>query len=233
MIGLSEEQQRASKIIGNSSVNLLVAAAAPGALARLGGTRVGGAVLGSRPGQIISKAITNRYTQAGLLTLNSGNALRHGYKTVDAILEGRNLDALENAVYTSENVFGVYNIGKGFAKPVRANVVAPAKPFVEQMTPAEAARYRAYWESRPSNPVRFRDQAAPGTQTIRDPKISTETGEVYMRESIYDQFGRRIGTNEYTTHGRTDHTLPHYHTRNPITGQREGPFPGLHPETPQ
>jgi hypothetical protein len=109
------------------------------------------------------------------------------------------------------------------------------RPFVERMSPAEAARYRRYWEQQyhqQGHGTRFRDQAPPGTRSIVDQKLSRETGEVYRRETIYDQYGRRIGNNDYTNHGRPDHANPHHHTRDPITGRRGDDTPGLHPQTP-
>lgn len=102
------------------------------------------------------------------------------------------------------------------------------------MSTDDADRYERYWsEGYTPGGQRQRDQAIPGTRSITDQKLSGETGIVYTRETIYDGFGRRIGNNDYTDHGRqATHTAPHYHIRDPVTGERDGPFPGLHPNTP-
>ena len=124
-------------------------------------------------------------------------------------------------LYNLETTEHVYRVG---AAGTLVHNACPVDP--------EAERYRKYWESRASSPNRYRDQVAPGTRSVTDQKLSRETGELYNRESIYDEYGRRIGTNDFTTHGRGDHTLPHHHLRDPITGERSGPLPGLHPNTP-
>ena len=69
------------------------------------------------------------------------------------------------------------------------------------MTPAEAARYEKYWGQGHANVphnTRPREFAAPGTKSIKDPKLSN-TGEVYTRETIYDDFGGRKGGDEKGT----------------------------------
>lgn len=102
------------------------------------------------------------------------------------------------------------------------------------MPASDAERYERYWsEGYAAAGSRQRDQATPGTRSIKDQKLSGETGVVYTRETIYDEFGRRIGNNDFTDHGRQGtHSVPHHHTRDALTGQRDGPFPGLHPQTP-
>ena len=59
-------------------------------------------------------------------------------------------------------------------------------------------------------------------------------GEMYYRETIFDEFGRRIGNNDFTTYGRPDHTNPHYHQNLSSEPHRYGSqTPGLHPQTPR
>ncbi|MCY9556143.1 hypothetical protein [Paenibacillus apiarius] len=131
------------------------------------------------------------------------------------------------------------------------------KTFVDMMESAEAARYEAYWkqgagsiqkvkengkfvykvmEGKQIN-TRQRLYTVPGERSIMDVKINEKTGETYMRETIFDKYGRRIGNNDFTDHGRPDiptHTNPHYHA-NPATdpAQHGKGIPGLHPETPR
>jgi RHS repeat-associated protein len=105
------------------------------------------------------------------------------------------------------------------------------------MTADEAARYDAYWAQELSGPTRQRLQVAPGTQSITDAKLSTQSGQPYARQTIYDEYGRATGVNDSTTHGRPQaHTDPHYHTidsQNWKGGVSHGPAtPGLHPDTP-
>ncbi|WP_068498379.1 hypothetical protein [Paenibacillus kribbensis] len=117
------------------------------------------------------------------------------------------------------------------------------KTFVDQMDTEEAARYKRYWEqdykdiSKGQMNTRQRQYTAPGTRSITDQKINGKTGELYDRETIYDQYGRRIGNNDYTDHGRPDvptHTNPHHHANPWYNPNQHGPgTPGLHPETPR
>ncbi len=72
--------------------------------------------------------------------------------------------------------------------------------------------------------------------SIMDVKLGNK-GEVYYRETIFDEFGRKIGHNDYTNHGRSDilsHTNPHYHS-NPVNNlsQHGSGIPELHPQTPR
>lgn len=110
------------------------------------------------------------------------------------------------------------------------------------MEPEEAARYERYWKQNYNDiykgepNTRQRQYTAPGTRSIVDQKINEKTGEIYSRETIYDEYGRRIGNNDYTDHGRPDvpeHTNLHYHANPWINPNQHGPAtPGLHPETP-
>ncbi len=124
------------------------------------------------------------------------------------------------------------------------------------MTPEEAARYDAYWKqgagsyknitengmtreiiisSGETINTRQRLQTSPGTRSIVDVKYG-KNGEMYDRETIFDQFGRRIGNNDFTdrgTPGIPSHTNPHYHPNSPLDPQAHGDgIPGLHPDTP-
>jgi len=68
-----------------------------------------------------------------------------------------------------------------------------------------------------------------------DVKYGTN-GEMYYRETIFDDYGRRIGNNDFTDHGRPDipaHTIPHHHANVWQNPSQHGPAtPGLHPDTP-
>ena len=118
----------------------------------------------------------------------------------------------------------------------------------------EAKRYKAYWEQGAGHlekvkvngeyvyqvmekgkiNTRQRLYTVPGERSIKDIKISSETGETYIRETIFDEYGRRIGNNDYTDHGRPlDHANPHYHLNSYINPSEHGKgTPGLHPYTP-
>lgn len=108
------------------------------------------------------------------------------------------------------------------------------------MEPTEAARYERYWRQNYKDEfegalnTRQRDYTVPGTRSIKDQKYSSTTEELYTRETIYDQFGRKIGTNDYSSHGRpNEHTNPHHHSNPWNDPKKHKPvFPGLHPETP-
>ena len=123
------------------------------------------------------------------------------------------------------------------------------------MSSEEAARYDRYWSQGTGSyqgvkvdgkrekiivdgkyvNTRQRMYTVPGTKSIMDVKLGNK-GEMYYRETIFDEFGRKIGHNDYTNHGRPDissHTNPHYHL-NPVNNpsQHGSGIPGLHPETP-
>ncbi|MDN4066260.1 RHS repeat-associated core domain-containing protein [Paenibacillus vini] len=134
----------------------------------------------------------------------------------------------------------------GYVDPLglfKCDVGGTGKSFVEQMDPSEAARYERYWEQdykeiyKGEPTTRERSYTAPGTRSIIDQKINGKTGELYERETIFDQFGRRIGNNDYTNHGRSDvpsHTVPHYHPNPWYNPRQHGPgTPGIYPETPR
>ena len=111
--------------------------------------------------------------------------------------------------------------------------------FVDQMTQEEAERYERYWSQDYRDPyrkkknTRDRRYAAPGTRSIRDRKLG-KNGDTYDRETIYDQYGRKIGTNDCTNHGRGDHPNPHHHSNPWQDPDMHGRFiPGLHPQTPE
>lgn len=117
-----------------------------------------------------------------------------------------------------------------------AKLDAQSGTFVDEMSAREAAQYRAYWaqDYNPVNSTRLRTYTTPGTRSIIDQKLSS-TGEVYSRQTIYDQFGRRIGNNDFTSHGRPlEHANPHYHPDPWNNPTQHGPVtPGIHPDTPQ
>ncbi|MGL4107037.1 RHS repeat-associated core domain-containing protein [Clostridium sp. LP20] len=136
------------------------------------------------------------------------------------------------------------------------SVSNPRKTFVDMMEPAEAARYGSYWKQGAGSIEKVKENGklvykvmdgknintrqrlytVPGERSIKDVKINSKTGETYIRETIFDRYGRRIGNNDYTDHGRSDipsHTNPHYHP-NPYNNpaQHGEGIPGLHPDTP-
>ena len=125
--------------------------------------------------------------------------------------------------------------------------------FADMMSSEEAARYEAYWKQgagsyqnvngkemivgRGGNiNTRQRLQVSPGTRSIFDVKYGSN-GEMYYRETIFDEYGRRIGNNDFTNHGMPNvlgHTNPHFHLNSPLLPDMHGdPLPGLHPNTPQ
>ena len=129
--------------------------------------------------------------------------------------------------------------------------------FRDMMSPEEAARYDAYWKqgagsyknysingevveriinSGDTINTRQRLQTNPGTRHIIDVKYGDD-GTIYYRETIFDEFGRRIGNNDYTDHGNPKvpaHTIPHHHSNSPMDPQKHGPAEaGLHPDTPK
>ena len=126
--------------------------------------------------------------------------------------------------------------------------ISQSSSFEDLMTPDEAERYNDYWkqgagsfENRNGVEVvvgkkgkintRQRLQVSPGTRSIVDVKYGKKG--MYYRETIFDEYGRRIGNNDYTNHGRGDHTNPHYHANSPFDPQMHGNnTPGLHPQTP-
>ncbi|NFI55029.1 hypothetical protein FDA48_01300 [Clostridium botulinum] len=124
------------------------------------------------------------------------------------------------------------------------------------MEPAEAARYEAYWKQGAGSIEKVKENGefvykvmngknintrqrlytVPGERSIKDVKINSKTGETDIRETIFDKYGRRIGNNDYTDHGRPDipsHTNPSHHP-NPYNNpaQHGDGVPGLHPDTP-
>ena len=129
--------------------------------------------------------------------------------------------------------------------------------FKDLMDSDEAKRYENYWKQgsgynervtvdgkkvdlildkvQGGESTRQRLYTVPGERSIKDVKLG-ENGEVYIRETIFDKYGRRIGNNDYTNHGRPDvpeHTIPHYHQNLPENPSQHGSAtPGLHPDTP-
>ena len=125
----------------------------------------------------------------------------------------------------------------GMEKPPCPPVAKGTQGLRSLMTADDAARYNAYWAQQLSGPTRQRLKVAPGTRRIADVKLSTQTGQPYVRQTIYDEYGRATGVNDFTTHGRPQaHTDPHYHaidSQNWKGGVPHGPAtPGLHPDTP-
>ena len=134
--------------------------------------------------------------------------------------------------------------------------VAGNTSFRDMMSPEEAARYDAYWEQGAGSyemvklpngnkmevikqgkqlSTRQRLQAPPGTRSITDVKYG-ENGEMYYRQTIFDEYGRRIGNNDFTDHNRPEvptHTIPHHHPNSANDPMQHGKgVLGLHPETP-
>ncbi|WP_017825707.1 hypothetical protein [Clostridium botulinum] len=122
----------------------------------------------------------------------------------------------------SKSIDNVYDATKGGSNP--------EKTFVDMMEPAEAARYEAYWKQGAGSIEKVKENGefvykvmngknintrqrlytVPGERSIKDVKINSKTGETYIRETIFDKYGRRIGNNDYTDHGRPDipsHTI--------------------------
>ena len=75
-------------------------------------------------------------------------------------------------------------------------------------------------------------QVQPGTRRLTDQKPSSRSrNEVYERTTHYDEYGRQVGQTHKTSHaGPAAHPNPHHHVRNPQTGERSDPLPGVHPE---
>ncbi len=84
--------------------------------------------------------------------------------------------------------------------------------------------------------IKQRLQTNPGIRHIIDIKYSGD-GMIHYMETIFDEFGRRIGNNDYTDHGNpkvSAHTIPHHHSNSPMDPQKHGPAEaGLHPDTPK
>ena len=125
--------------------------------------------------------------------------------------------------------------------------------FADLMTPQEAKRYNAYWSQGTGSyevredleiittkggkiNTRQRLQVSPGIKSIKDVKYGSR-GEVYIRETIFDDYGRKIGVNDYTDHNMPKvpaHTNPHYHPNDALDPSNHGKgIPGLHPDTPK
>ena len=122
--------------------------------------------------------------------------------------------------------------------------------FRDLMSTEEAARYDAYWKQGAGSytnvngkevlivkgggiNTRQRLQVPPGTRSIIDVKYG-KSGEIYYRQTIFDQYGRKIGTNDFTNHNMPNvYTNPHYHPNSPLDLSAHGNgIPGLHPDTP-
>ncbi len=84
-----------------------------------------------------------------------------------------------------------------------------------------------YWKKRKAP-----TQIEPGTRRVTDNKPSArKRDETYERTTHYDQYGRQVGQTHKTDHGEPNvHPNPHYHTRNPVTGEVSNPNPGVHPD---
>ena len=129
----------------------------------------------------------------------------------------------------------------------------------DMMSPEEAERYDNYWKQGVGSYENFiidgkkterimgrhnkintrqRLQVPPETRSIIDVKYSDGKDDyMYYRETIFDDFGRYIGNNDYTNHNRPDikgHTSIHHHYNDSTTQNvvHSSPIPGLHPYTP-
>ncbi len=147
--------------------------------------------------------------------------------------------------------------GGGKVDDVAGVAQSGSKSFRDLMAPEEAIRYDNYWKQGSGSfkniklpdgskvevinngsvlSTRQRLQVAPGTRSITDVKYGSD-GNMYYRETIFDQYGRRIGNNDYTDHGKPyveSHTIPHHHPNQATNPNQHGKgVPGLHPETPQ
>jgi RHS repeat-associated protein len=104
-------------------------------------------------------------------------------------------------------------------------------PDDEQVTVEQGPPEATYLDDKVWERQKAPTQVSPGTRRVTDQKPSSrKKGEVYVRTTYYDEYGRQIGQTHETDHGEPKvHPSPHYHIRNPITGQVSGPLPGRHP----
>jgi hypothetical protein len=87
------------------------------------------------------------------------------------------------------------------------------------MDPAEAARYRAYWQQ--EAPV----QGPLGVRSSTTIKLSENGVNTYQSTSYYDSLGRLEGRTDFTSHDymTAPHADPHYHVRNVNFGDPSAP----------
>jgi hypothetical protein len=102
----------------------------------------------------------------------------------------------------------------GSAAPVLARpnacppegIAASPSAFASQMSPAEAARYQAYWQRYAPRHL------PPGTNRLDWCRVSGRTGRIEMSRVIYDQYGRQHYRVDFTDHMRPQsHSNPHLH----------------------
>jgi hypothetical protein len=100
--------------------------------------------------------------------------------------------------------------------------------FIDDMSPAEAKRYEDYWHH--NNP----GNVTPGIRKTTDTTVpSSRAGEVYSRDTYYDEFGRRRASTDYTDHSMPDHhTNPHDHKYTEIL-QNDGTYKNVKTKNPE
>lgn len=177
-----------------------------------------------------------------LIASAAGFGIYSLYECVENANAGNISTAIFQGTLALISVFSVYGMGKTMSgwhsAPTTANGAEGStfsdkkysQHFEDQMTSDEAVRYRKYWgqdysEQRSTPNTRCRQQVSPGTKSIMDYKIGTTNDGYYgyYRETIYDHFGRKIATVDYTVHNLPkDHTNPHYHRNSPLHPEQHG-----------
>ncbi|MDE6312582.1 MAG: hypothetical protein K2M46_03020 [Lachnospiraceae bacterium] len=214
----------------------------------------GGALLlsGAQTAEAIKNIHANYVETGKVFTLkNAENFISLGFSVAGMGLAGASLaksrKALKN-MYEGKAVAETVAVSNATKKV--GNESVKYSSFRDQMSPEEVVRYDNYWKQGTGSytiidgnevivgkgnkvNTRQRLQVSPGTRSMMDVKYGKK-GEMYYRETVFDEYGRKIGTNDYTDHGMPNaHTNPHYHTNSPLDPSEHGkPKPGLHPETP-
>lgn len=178
-------------------------------------------------------AATSNGAAYGYRALAAGNAGLGVYGAKEGFSGAMQRYAVgDNYGGTISSIAGATSLAGGLYSGV--NSVGPIRsPFIQMMEESEARRYKAYWSEEVGGATRYRWQVAPGYQCINDWKLSGRSGKPYMRQVIYDRFGKVIGVNDYGDHGQPAvHPNPHYHELD-FSQNWHGPVTnGLYPFTP-
>lgn len=168
---------------------------------------------------------TVTYVGGTVFTLGAANTAYQTYQTPWSQLNGPQRLQAAGTLY-GPWVGGFLTGPTAFQSGYAAGQPSTSPTFMSLMSPAEAARYQAYWQNMEA-PV----QVSPGwtTRLVDVVPSSQPGGGIYTRIAYYDRFGRMVGRTDVGHHGRPDvHPVPHHHIYDPLYPPSQMPSGGIY-----